>query len=62
MIDTYTKAVLTVIAIALLLLISQNYNKPVKAAFGDCGDTRNPCRIIICKAGTPEAVLGHCDN
>jgi hypothetical protein len=64
MINTYTKAILTVIAFALLLLIGQNYTytKPAKAAFGDCGDQRNPCRMLICDKDAPEAVLGRCNH
>lgn len=39
MIDTYTKTVLTAIAIALALLVVQNftYTKQAEAAFGNCG-------------------------
>jgi hypothetical protein len=64
MIDTYTKAMLTVIAFALLLLVGQNYSytKPAKAAFGDCGDKSRPCRILICDKDHPDAVLGMCNN
>ena len=64
MIDTYTKTILTVIAFALLLLIGQNYSytKPAKAAFGDCGDQSNACRIFLCDKDNPKAVLGHCNH
>ena len=50
MIDTYTNAILTVIAFALLILVGQNYNltKPAKAAFSECGSRNDPCRMIIC--------------
>ena len=50
MIDTYTKAILTVIAFTLLLLVGQNinYTKPAKAAFSECGSINDPCRMIIC--------------
>jgi hypothetical protein len=51
MTDNYTKAVLTVIAIALLLLVGQNYTKPTKAAFGECaGSKLDPCRMIMCES------------
>ena len=64
MIDIYSKTILTVIAFALLLLVGQNFNytKTAKAAFGNCGDQNAPCRILICKADAPEAVLGRCNN
>jgi hypothetical protein len=62
MIDAYTKTILTVIAFALLILIGQHssYTKPAKAAFDDCGDKENPCRILICDKDSPDAVLGRC--
>ena len=55
MTDTYTKAILTLIAIALLLLAGQNFNytKSAKAQPADCGDFRNPCRVLVCSVRLP---------
>ena len=62
MIDIYTKAVLTVIATALMLLAGQNftYTKQASAAFGPCGEKGNPCRMVMCQQSrklTGELVL-----
>jgi hypothetical protein len=64
MIDAYTKAILTVIAFALLLLGGQNYTytRSARAAFGDCGDKGNPCRIFICEKDAPDGMIGRCDR
>ena len=48
MIDLYTKAVLTVIAIALVLLVIKQATPYASAAFGDCGGQfTQPCYIEI---------------
>jgi hypothetical protein len=52
MIDNYTKAILTLIALALLALVGQNfsYTKPATAAPANCGELQNPCAVLVCKA------------
>lgn len=51
MIDAYTKAVLTAIAIGLMFLVGQNFApaKQAYAAFGNCGEQGNPCRMVLCE-------------
>jgi hypothetical protein len=52
--DNYTKMVLTVIALSLVVLSIQQIVKPAAAQFGQCGLQRDlPCYITI----IPEA--GH---
>lgn len=46
MTDNYTKAVLTIIAGCLIVLVFQNAARPVGAFNGGCGDTPgNPCYV-----------------
>jgi hypothetical protein len=45
MIDTYTKAILTVIAGALIALVIQNSVRPATANEPPCGRVRNPCYV-----------------
>lgn len=50
MVDHYTKIVLTLIAAALVALVSQNFIRPASAQFGQfgaqpCGGFSNPCYI-----------------
>jgi len=48
MIDLYTKAVLTVIAIALILLVAKQAAPYASAAFGDCGSrVESPCYMEV---------------
>lgn len=48
MIDLYTKAVLTVIAIALIVIVIKHAPSSVAAAaFTDCGDMYTPCYMKI---------------
>ena len=52
LIDRYTKAVLTVIAGALVLLAVQNFSSPATAQMSGCGLERlNPCYISSGKNG-----------
>jgi hypothetical protein len=44
MIDKYTKAVLTVIAVALLLLVAENLMQRANAQSG-CGTFQQPCVV-----------------
>jgi hypothetical protein len=58
MIDRYTKFVLSVIAIALVALASENYVSPALSGFPTgleegCGSSSNPCYIY---ADSPLAV------
>ena len=51
MVDRYTKAVLTVIAMALTVIAGQHALSPAQAQFGPqaargCGSERNPCAVI----------------
>lgn len=43
--DRYTKVVLTVITLALLVQVGQNFTRPAQAQFGPCGTYSNPCVI-----------------
>ena len=45
MIDTYTKAVLTVIALALVLLTVENLTYQARAQQVACGDYIHPCVV-----------------
>ncbi len=45
MIDTYTKAVLTVIALALVLLTVENLTYQARAQQAACGDYIHPCVV-----------------
>ena len=45
MIDTYSKAVLTVIAVALCALVVQNFIQPAAAVGDGCGDVFDPCYV-----------------
>jgi hypothetical protein len=45
MIDTYTKAILTVIALALMLLTVENLTLQVRAQQSACGSYQNPCFV-----------------
>ena len=45
MIDTYTKAVLTVIALALVLLTVENLTYQARAQQTACGDYIHPCVV-----------------
>jgi hypothetical protein len=45
MIDTYTKAVLTVIALALVLLTVENLTFQARAQQAACGDYIHPCVV-----------------
>ncbi len=48
MIDLYTKTVLTVIAVALILLVIKQAAPYASAAFGDCGSQfTEPCYMEI---------------
>jgi hypothetical protein len=45
MLDKYTKAVLTIIALGLISLVAENAVDRATAASGDCGSFRNPCYV-----------------
>jgi hypothetical protein len=45
MIDTYTKAVLTVIALALVVLTVENLTYQARAQQAACGDYIHPCVV-----------------
>jgi hypothetical protein len=45
MVDIYTKAVLTVIALALTLLAAENLMQRAAAQQSPCGSQSNPCHI-----------------
>jgi hypothetical protein len=45
MVDTYTKAVLTVIALALVLLTVENLTYQARAQQTACGDYIHPCVV-----------------
>ncbi len=46
MIDTYTKVVLTIIAVALVIIVCQHGLGAAIAGLGsDCGDIKNPCYV-----------------
>ncbi len=48
MIDTYSKIVLTVIAGALLVLVTQQLTSSARASFGTCGETQlRPCYMVV---------------
>ena len=48
MIDTYTKAVLTIIAAALIAVVVQGSIEDASATADGCGDSiRNPCFVTI---------------
>jgi hypothetical protein len=50
MVDSYTKAVLTVIACALLAIALQQFVNPAQSQGGACGDRQNPCSVTtVCK-------------
>lgn len=55
-IDRYTRAVLTVIALALVLLVARGLLEPasVTAQAPVCGDPARPCRVIV--VGGPQAL------
>ena len=61
MLDRYTKAVLTVIAAALVVLVLQNAFPGARAQSGStCGGARNPCYVtatpsdpVFIAAGNP---------
>jgi hypothetical protein len=44
MVDTYTKAVLTVIALALVALVMRSAAQPA-IAMSECGTFTNPCYV-----------------
>jgi hypothetical protein len=46
MIDRYTKAVLTVIAVSLTALVFQNVSTIAFAQNESCGSSKNPCYVI----------------
>ena len=49
MIDGYTKLVLSVIALCLLVLAGQQLvDSAARAGFADCGSVGNPCRMVVC--------------
>ena len=47
MVDKYTKAVLTVIAAALLGIVAQNAMQPASAQAVPCGAAMAPCSVVI---------------
>ena len=48
MIDTYTKIVLTVIAVALVVIVTKQVEPSASAQIGtDCGGQKNPCHLYI---------------
>ena len=51
-VDSYTRVVLTVIAVALCILVGQNM-VPTAAAFGQsgCGSSFSPCTINVNLSG-----------
>jgi hypothetical protein len=57
MIDTYTKAILTVIALALVLLTVENLTYQAKAQQSACGSWQNPCAVATYPGQYPAAVL-----
>jgi hypothetical protein len=46
MIDRYTKAVLTVIAVSLTALVFQNVGTIAFAQNEPCGGNKNPCYVV----------------
>ncbi len=51
MIDTYSKIVLTVIAVALVALVTQQLTPTARAAFGNCGESSLTACYMIVKSG-----------
>jgi hypothetical protein len=45
MVDTYTKIVLTVIAMALVAIVAQTAMQQANAQMDGCGAYRNPCAV-----------------
>jgi hypothetical protein len=52
MIDWYSKIVLTVIAVALVVIAVQRAGLEARAALDDCGVPQRPCYVAF--AATPE--------
>lgn len=53
MADRYTKAILTLIGVALCVLVVQNFMPPAAALGGsNCGDMFSPCVIRLEHSGT----------
>lgn len=51
MVDRYTKAVLTLIAVALTAIAIHGYVKPAWAQSDACGDVGNPCYVRTMMGG-----------
>ena len=45
MVDVYTKSVLTIIALALILLTAENFMHGASAQQSPCGSQLNPCYV-----------------
>jgi hypothetical protein len=56
MIDSYTKAVLSVIAAALIVLAVENLLQEAKAQTTACGTYQNPCLVTTDASQYPLAV------
>ena len=53
MVDRYTKAILTLIGVALCVLVVQNFMRPASAlGESNCGHSFSPCVIQLQHSGT----------
>lgn len=56
MIDIYSRAVLTIIAIALVALVAQNFNREATAQLGSTCQKMFPCYVEIIDRGAGVSV------
>jgi len=47
MVDRYTKIMLTIIAVALVILAAEQMTSRVNAQIDSCGTQQNPCAIAL---------------